>query len=167
MNVISKIAFIIFAFIFAEIFVFIEVSLRIGFLNALLVLLFFSAVGFVITRAIKGASFRDAMGDFASGKSPSRNLVKSASHFIAGVLFLIPGFISNFIAVLFIIPLLNLFLVYLILKYFKNKVKGNFAFYGNVGGWNYGGRNNWDGGFNEETSVKPVIISLPPEKNEK
>ena len=46
-------------------------------------------------------------------------------------LFFIPGFISDFIAILFLIPFLNYYLIYLIFKYFKNKLKSNFTYYYN------------------------------------
>ncbi len=135
MNAISKIVFILFAYIFAEIYVFVEASRMVGFFNALFLLFLFSLAGYAITKIVKGASFNAAMADFADGKSPSRNLVKSAAYFIAGVLFLVPGFISDVIAAFFLIPFLNLYLIYLVLKYFRNKFKGNFSFF--RGNWDY------------------------------
>ena len=113
MNIFQKIILIFLAYVCAEIYVFIEVSIKIGFINSLLILLLFSIAGYVITKIVKGASFRAAMADFAEGKSPSRNLIKSATYFIAGVMFLMPGFISDFVAILFLVPFLNFFLLYI------------------------------------------------------
>lgn len=42
---------------------------------------------------------------------------------------MVPGFITDIIAVLFLIPFFNIYLVYLILKYFKKKFQGNFHSY--------------------------------------
>ncbi|MHB1693917.1 MAG: FxsA family protein, partial [bacterium] len=49
--------------------------------------------------------------------------------FIAEILFLIPGFLTDAIAILFLIPFLNYFLLFLIFKYIKKKFKGSFGHY--------------------------------------
>ncbi len=133
MGILAKIFFSVLIYLFAEIYVFVEVSIRIGFFSAAILLLSFSIIGYMIAKRIKGASFRKAMADYASGESPSKNLVKTAGVFISGVLFLIPGFITDFVAIFFLIPLLNYYLVYLIFRYFKNKFAGSFI-YPNGGG---------------------------------
>lgn len=128
MGILAKIFFTILIYLFVEIYVFVEVSIRAGFFPAAVLLVSFSIIGYMITKRIKGASFQNAIMDYSNGKSPNKNLVKSASFFISGILFLVPGFITDFIAMLFLIPFLNYYLVYLIFKYFKNKFSGSFAY---------------------------------------
>ncbi len=148
MNFLGKAFFAGLIYLFVEIYVFIEVSLRIGFLPAVFLLIAFSIIGYTIAKRIKGASFQNAVTDYYNGNSPSKNLVKSAAFFIAGILFFIPGFVTDFIAVLFLIPYLNYYLVYSIFKYIKNKFSGAFTYKG-------GGET---GGFESKTFT---FISLP------
>ncbi|MHB1661203.1 MAG: FxsA family protein [bacterium] len=128
MSLPAKIFFLFLIYIFVEIYVFIEVSLKIGFFYAAALLIAFSITGYIITKRIKGISFRNAIADYSEGKSPGKNLVKSAGFFVSGMLFLIPGFITDFIAILFLVPFLNYYLVYTIFRYFKNKFNGSFRY---------------------------------------
>ncbi|MCL4533232.1 MAG: FxsA family protein [Deltaproteobacteria bacterium] len=129
MGLFGKIFFAIVIDIFLEIYVFIEIAERLGYAETAGLLILFSIAGYVITKRIKYAAFQNALSDFSKGKILNKNFIKSAAYFIAGVLFFIPGFITDCIAVLFLIPFLNYFLIYLIFKYFKNKLKGNFTYY--------------------------------------
>jgi Protein affecting phage T7 exclusion by the F plasmid len=101
MGVLAKIFFSILIYLFVEIYVFVEASILIGFFPAAILLISFSIIGYMITKRIKGISFQKAAADYANGESPSKNLVKTAGFFIAGVLFLMPGFITDFIAITF------------------------------------------------------------------
>lgn len=160
MNVVLKIFLAILAFLFIEIFVFIEISLKIGFFPSFVLLAFFSVSGYLITKKFKGIYFSGAMNDYMEGRSPSSNMVRSTGYFIAGILFLIPGFISDLFALLFLIPVLNVRLVYIILKYIKNKFNGNFHFYS-------GGGNNWgDPGNSGYYKRSFTFTSLPFFRNE-
>ena len=154
MGVLAKIFFSILIYLFVEIYVFVEASILIGFFPAAILLISFSIIGYAITKRIKGISFQKAAADYSKGESPSKNLVKTAGFFIAGVLFLMPGFITDFIAILFLIPFLNYYLMYLIFRYFKNKFNGSYTYQSQNGG----------GDFN---SAAFTFISLPFKKNEK
>ena len=130
MGIIAKFFFIALIYIFVEVCIFVEVAFKIGFFYAFLLLIGFSIIGYIISKKIKSNSFQNSLIDFSNGKSPSKNLLKTASFFIAGLLFLMPGFLTDALAVLFLIPFLNYFLLYLIFKYFKNKFKNSFSYYG-------------------------------------
>ena len=151
MGLFGKIFFAIVIDIFLEIYIFIEIAERLGYAETAGLLILFSIAGYVITKRIKYAAFQNALSDFSKGKILNKNFIKSAAYFIAGVLFFIPGFITDCIAVLFLIPFLNYFLIYLIFKYFKNKLKGNFTYYYTNGRTGEG--ENEDGTFTAE--VKP------------
>ena len=129
MGLFGKFFFAILIDIFLEIYVFIEIAERIGFLATAGLLFFFSIAGYIITKKIKYIAFQNAVADVSNGKILNKNLIKSIAFFIAGILFFIPGFITDFIAVLFLIPFLNYYLIYLIFKYLKNKLKDNFTYY--------------------------------------
>ena len=137
MGLFGKIFFAVVIDIFLEIYVFIKIADRLGYLVTFGFLIFFSVTGYIITKRIKYVAFQNAIEDFSAGKILNKNLIKSAAYFIAGILFFIPGFITDFIAVLFLIPFLNYYLLYLIFKYFKNKLKGNFTYYYNVNSHNH------------------------------
>ena len=131
MGLFGKIFFAIVIDIFLEIYVFIEIAERLGYPATAGFLIFFSIAGYIITKRIKYIAFQNALYDFSVGKILNKNLIKSTAYFIAGILFFIPGFITDFIAILFLIPFLNYYMVYFIFKYFKNKLKGNFTYYYN------------------------------------
>jgi UPF0716 protein FxsA len=131
MGLFGKIFFAIIIDIFLEIYVFIEIAERLGYPATAGFLIFFSIAGYIITKRIKYIAFQNALYDFSAGKILNKNLIKSTAYFIAGILFFIPGFITDFIAILFLIPFLNYYMVYFIFKYFKNKLKGNFTYYYN------------------------------------
>ena len=131
MGLFGKIFFAIVIYIFLEIYVFIEIAERLGYPATAGFLIFFSIAGYIITKRIKYIAFQNALYDFSAGKILNKNLIKSTAYFIAGILFFIPGFITDFIAILFLIPFLNYYMVYFIFKYFKNKLKGNFTYYYN------------------------------------
>lgn len=144
--------FTVLIYLFVEIYVFVEVSVRIGFFLSIVLLISFSIIGYIITKRIKAASFQNAITDYSAGAPPGKNLIKSAAFFISGVLFLVPGFITDVIAILFLIPLLNYYLVYLIFRYFKNKFNSPFTY------------QNGDDGFAGKTFT---FISLPFKKHER
>ncbi len=129
MGLFGKIFFAVIIYLFLEIYVFIEVAEKIGFLSASGLLIFFSIAGYIITKKIKYIAFQNAVADISNGKILNKNLIKSIAFFISGILFFIPGFISDFIALLFLIPFLNYYIIYFIFKYFKNRIKGNFYTY--------------------------------------
>ncbi len=131
MGLFGKIFFAIVIDILLEIYVFVEIAERLGYLATAGLLIIFSIAGYIITKKIKYIAFQNAVADVSNGKILNKNLIKSIAYFIAGILFFIPGFISDFIAILFLIPFLNYYLIYLIFKYFKNKLKGNFTYYYN------------------------------------
>ena len=160
MGLFGKIFFAFVIDIFLEIYVFIEIAERLGYAATAGLLILFSIAGYVITKRIKYAAFQNALYDFSKGKVLNKNLIKSTAYFIAGILFFIPGFITDCIAVLFLIPFLNYFLIYLIFKYFKNKLKGNFTYYYNNAGNEED--ENEDGIFTAE--VKPADDSEEADK---
>lgn len=129
MGLFGKIFFAVIIYLFLEIYVFIEIAEKIGFLSASGLLIFFSIAGYIITKKIKYIAFQNAVADISNGKILNKNLIKSIAFFISGILFFIPGFISDFIALLFLIPFLNYYIIYFIFKYFKNRIKGNFYTY--------------------------------------
>ncbi len=131
MGAFGKIFFAFLIYIILEIYVFIEVAERIGFLSAAALLVFFSITGYIITKRIKYIAFQNVATDYYAGKSVSKNLIKSAAYFISGVLFFIPGFISDFLALFFLIPFINYYIIYFLLKHLKNKfiTGGNGGFY--------------------------------------
>ena len=129
----------------------------------------------LITKKIKYIAFQNIAFDYSAGKNISKNLIKSAAFFISGVLFFIPGFISDFLAVLFLIPFLNYYIIYLIFKYFIKKLHNgvNFTYYYSNAHSKYSGqtmdedRNENADGENENSSGRNKIVnvlSLPLKK---
>ncbi len=63
------------------------------------------AVGGFLLRHVAGNSLRGFQAGLAAGQAPGPLLSRTATAAIAGVLFILPGVISDFLAVLILIPL--------------------------------------------------------------
>ncbi len=129
MGVFPKIFLALLVYLFIEIFVFVEVSFRIGFFYSALLLIVFSAAGYLITKRVKINASKNTLTDYVNGMPLSKSLLKIISYYIAGLFFLIPGFVTDGIAILFLIPYLNYLMLYGIFKYLKSQFK-DFIIYG-------------------------------------
>lgn len=101
------IALILLAFPFAEIFLLVDLAHRFGWW----LLLYLVVVGLLGLQLIKGEKLlltAKMMQSVASGGNPIRTMLGSARNMVAGVLLIIPGVLSDVVAViLLLIPISN------------------------------------------------------------
>lgn len=118
------------AYIFLEIFVLVQATEVIGGWNVLLLV----ALGFVLGAAI----LRINQNRILSGRAPrALSLVFSS---IAGVLFMVPGFVSDFIAVVLLIPAFQARMGKASDKFFMNQGFNRIFRFGYFGNMNFPGQ---------------------------
>ncbi len=87
-----------------ELAVFVQVSQWIGLLNALAFLILVSLVGVLIVRHQGLGVIRRVRDQARAGNLPAAELVDGLLIFIAGVLLILPGFVSDFVGLLLLLP---------------------------------------------------------------
>ena len=93
--------------IVAEIFAFVAVVDEIGFFPTLLLLILSAVLGGTIVRAQGIATLMKAQKSFDGGAMPVDQIFESFCLLIAGLLFILPGFISDVIAFALLIPMVR------------------------------------------------------------
>ncbi|PVZ89120.1 membrane protein FxsA [Serratia sp. S1B] len=96
--------FLIFLLVYIEISLFIKVAAVLGVLTTLLLVLFTSCVGVSLVRNQGVKTFVQMQQKLAVGESPAAEMVKSVSLVLAGFLLLIPGFFTDFLGLLLLLP---------------------------------------------------------------
>jgi len=95
---------LIFLLAYIEISLFIKVAAVIGVALTLLLVVFTSCVGVSLVRNQGMKTFRQLQQKLAAGESPAREMVKSVSLVLAGFLLLVPGFFTDFLGLLLLLP---------------------------------------------------------------
>jgi UPF0716 protein FxsA len=93
-----------FLYVYVEISIFIQVAHVLGVLLTLILVIFSSVVGMSLVR---NQGFKNLMlmqQKMAAGESPAAEMIKSVSLIIAGLLLLIPGFFTDFLGLLLLLP---------------------------------------------------------------
>ena len=88
----------------AEIAVLIAVGTQIGLWPTLLVLVLTGLSGMLLVRASGLAVLWQARADAAAGKSPEGALLAGAVSVVAGILLIVPGFLTDILALLLLVP---------------------------------------------------------------
>ncbi len=89
---------------FVEIFVFVQVASWIGVLDAMGVLLLISLIGVAIVWKQGASAWRRIRNELATGKVPGAALIDGGLIFLAGVLLIIPGYVSDACGLLLLVP---------------------------------------------------------------
>ena len=89
---------------FVEISVFVQVATWIGVLDAMGLLFLISLVGVCIVWKQGTSAWRRIRNDLATGKVPGAALIDGGLIFFAGVLLIIPGYVSDACGLLLLVP---------------------------------------------------------------
>jgi UPF0716 protein FxsA len=87
-----------------EIFVLIKIGSLIGALNTILLLLAMAMLGTLLARLEGLRTLRQIQTSLAEGQVPAEELIDGVLIFIAGVLLVIPGILSDFLALILLFP---------------------------------------------------------------
>ncbi|MGK2888673.1 MAG: FxsA family protein [Candidatus Malihini olakiniferum] len=96
--------FLLFLFAYIEISLFIRVAEVLGVAVTLLLVVFTSCIGVSLVRNQGMKTFIQMQQKIAAGESPAAEMVKSVSLVLTGFLLLLPGFFTDFLGLLLLLP---------------------------------------------------------------
>ncbi|WP_318364130.1 FxsA family protein [Enterobacter sp.] len=94
----------VFLYVYIEISIFIQVAQVLGVLLTLVLVIFSSVVGMSLVRNQGFKNLLLMQQKMAAGESPAAEMIKSVSLIIAGLLLLLPGFFTDFLGLLLLLP---------------------------------------------------------------
>lgn len=94
----------VFLYVYIEISIFIQVAHVLGVLMTLILVMFTSVIGISLVRNQGFKNFLLMQQKMAAGESPEAEMIKSVSLIIAGLLLLLPGFFTDFLGLLLLLP---------------------------------------------------------------
>lgn len=95
---------VIFVLVWIEISLFIQVAHVLGVLLTMLLVIFTSCIGISLVKNQGMKNFMLMQQKLNAGESPAAEMVKSVSLILAGFLLLIPGFFTDFLGLLLLLP---------------------------------------------------------------
>ncbi|ROR13597.1 FxsA family protein [Erwinia sp. JUb26] len=95
---------VIFVLVWIEISLFIQVAHVLGVLLTMLLVIFTSCIGISLVKNQGMKNFMLMQQKLNAGESPAAEMVKSVSLILAGFLLLIPGFFTDFVGLLLLLP---------------------------------------------------------------
>ncbi|AHG20675.1 phage T7 F exclusion suppressor FxsA [Chania multitudinisentens RB-25] len=95
---------LLFLLAYIEILLFIKVAAVLGVATTLLLVVFTSCVGVSLVRNQGVKTFMQMQQKLAAGESPAAEMIKSVSLVLAGFLLLLPGFFTDFLGLLLLLP---------------------------------------------------------------
>ncbi|HDR1569903.1 TPA: FxsA family protein, partial [Pasteurella multocida] len=102
--------FIAFLFIYTELSLLVWIGSNIGVLSLILLLILSSLFGLFMIRARGWYTLLNVQKQLSQGEIPTRALLKSGIWIVAGILFFIPGFLTDLIALFLLIPITSLWI---------------------------------------------------------
>ena len=149
-----------------EIYVLVKVWIAYGFINTVFALMAAGVLGAGIARNQGRYILQKLQTSVAQGQMPADQVLHGMLIFIGGLLFIVPGFVSDFIALIFILPGTRHLVVASIKRRFARKVSsGQFRVFtfGNMNmrnGPSGGGASATESGFVRD--VSPKVIDVTP-----
>ncbi len=117
------------AYIYCEISLLVSIGTKIGILPMILLMaISFLGLWFVKLRGLY--TIYSIRQEIAQGKMPTEALTGSALFILAGILLIIPGFLSDILAILCVLPFTRKFAENFILRFFKARI--SFISFGNT-----------------------------------
>ncbi|NDL00917.1 FxsA family protein [Photorhabdus bodei] len=95
---------LIFLLVYIESALFVRVASELGVLLTLLLVLFTSCIGISLVRSQGIKNFIQIQQKLINGESPAAEMIKSVSLLLAGFLLLLPGFFTDFLGLLLLLP---------------------------------------------------------------
>lgn len=93
-----------FLYVYIEISIFIQVAHVFGVLLTLVLVIFTSVIGMSLVRNQGFKNLLLMQQKMAQGESPAAEMIKSVSLIIAGLLLVLPGFFTDFLGLLLLLP---------------------------------------------------------------
>ncbi|MFA3777140.1 FxsA family protein [Yersinia sp. 1652 StPb PI] len=151
---------LIFLLAYIEISIFIKVAAVLGVLVTLLLVILSSCVGISLVRNQGIKTFMQMQQKLAAGESPAAEMVKSVSLILAGFLLLIPGFFTDFLGLLLLLPPIQKSLTLKLMPHLNIYRGGGFT---HNGTGPMGGGNTFDGEFQRKADDHYTVEHHPDE----
>ena len=103
-----------------EIFIMIKIGGNIGAMNTVLLIVFTAIAGLFFVRIAGLNTIRSGFNQLINNKIPIYEIISGAALAVAAVLLIIPGFLTDFIGLLLIVPFTRNFLIKIISSKFRN-----------------------------------------------
>ncbi|TKI08496.1 FxsA family protein [Martelella alba] len=129
----------IFIVVYIEITLFIQVAQVLGVLTTMLLVILTSFIGVSLVRTQGMKVLTQMQIKLANGESPAAEMIKSVSILLAGFLLLLPGFFTDFLGLLLLLPPVQRTLTLKLLPHLHFQRGGGFA--------NHGGGETYEGEF--------------------
>ena len=110
----------------AEIAVFIEVGKYIGTLNTIIVILLTALAGAVAVKIEGLRVWHNVSKEIKAFRLPTNSVIDAALVLVSGVLLITPGFLTDMLGLLLLLPLTRIFVRKILQKHFSKKIKRNF-----------------------------------------
>ncbi|MRS16754.1 membrane protein FxsA [Enterobacteriaceae bacterium RIT691] len=94
----------VFLYVYIEISIFIQVAHVLGVFMTLILVIFTSIIGMSLIRNQGFKNFLLMQQKMQAGESPAAEMIKSVSLIISGLLLVIPGFFTDFLGLLLLLP---------------------------------------------------------------
>ncbi len=119
----------------AELYLLIKVGKVIGAWDTVAIVIFTGFIGAYIAKSQGFAILKSAQKQLSQGQLPSDDLVHGFMVFLGGVLLITPGFISDLVALVFILPVTRKYFLKSVKNFFLNRIQnGQFRVFTNVNG---------------------------------
>jgi len=119
--------------IIAELWVLIEVASRIGVLETVALVVLMPILGVWMVKRAGVAVFRRVQATLDSGGVPHREVIDGFLLLVAGVLLIVPGFISDAVGLLLLIPPIRVGVRSMLLRSFRRRTSFAFRFVDGMG----------------------------------
>ncbi len=127
-----------------ELFVFVQVSDAIGFLPSVLLVMAFSITGAWLVKREGIGVARRAQAQLDNGELPAAEMVNGLLLLVAGALMLFPGYVTDLLGLVLLLPPARALIRVLLLRRFEKRVRAAFEnpgamMFGDLGGAGTGG----------------------------
>lgn len=112
---------VFFLYVYCEISLLVTIGSNTSVLFLLLLMIFISAAGLWLVRLRGLATLFSIRQQLAQGNIPQEAMISSVQYALAGILLIIPGFISDILAILLLLPFTRTIITTYLLNYFKTK----------------------------------------------
>ncbi|CNE35564.1 FxsA protein [Yersinia rohdei] len=150
---------LIFLLAYIEISIFIKVAAVLGVLVTLLLVILSSCIGISLVRNQGMKTFIQMQQKLAAGESPAAEMIKSVSLVLAGFLLLIPGFFTDFLGLLLLLPPIQKSLTLKLMPHLNIYRASGFS----AGRGPMGGGNTFDGEFQRKADDSFIVEHRPDE----
>ncbi|MDX7986018.1 FxsA family protein [Xenorhabdus sp. 12] len=126
--------------VYIESVLFVRIASEIGVLLTLLLVVLTSCLGVSLVRNQGIKTFMSMQQKIAAGESPAEDAIKSVSLVIAGFLLLLPGFFTDFLGLMLLLPPVQKLLTMKLLPHINFYRPNSFHGSGNYGGYDKKGQ---------------------------